>query len=685
MVKKLTSPGVQVIEVNSSQYAPTIAGAIPGIVGFASKGPIASTANSETATLITSPEQLVQTFGRPDQVSGGQGLLAALEVMENTDRLYFVRCASSTATAATVNVDMGTCPAVYVSGGPTTSLTATVSSVKDSAGTELLSQSIALNSTQDGTTEFSTRVAEDFNKLVVDGDAVKFIPVGLSGGYFVGSYAGSAASLSISATSSALRIIEPISGTKAAAAADVTASGSLFTNGDYQVSSIWAGAGYNYTTTEYQGKTRVTGNSIEVESQNGDAIKFVINNDGAAAEVFSMSFTPSSSTWCEKVINETYDKFNPDGSDYIIGDLNVTGSVDVTHDNWYDSFAPFAGLSASYKGSTAAVVSGGAQFMKFLAGTYNLASGSNGDQGSSTTIPTSVLIGTAATKDGIYALDDETLGITLAAVPGYTDQTVQNALITLAETTGDFVAYVSPPVGLATEQEAIDWHNGKANGRTAAINSTYASIMWPWTQIYDVFSKTAVWLDPVTDGMAVKCLTDAVADSWTAPAGPRRGRRTKPTAVEVSLNLGARNALYSGGNVINPIVNFNPQGITIWGQRTATRTASALDRLNVRYLMILIRRSFLASTRDFVFEPNDPITWSDVKNVVDSILRDIQRRRGIVDFEVIVDQTVNTPLRQDRNELWAKVLIKPTKTAEIINLEVNLTNSSADFSSNATQ
>ena len=96
-------------------------------------------------------------------------------------------------------------------------------------------------------------------------------------------------------------------------------------------------------------------------------------------------------------------------------------------------------------------------------------------------------------------------------------------------------------------------------------------------------------------------------------------------------------------------------------------------------MMIILRKMILASTRALTFEPNDPITWTRVQNVLNPMLDDIRRRRGITEFRVVCDETTNTPIRIDRNELWCRVLIKPTKTAEVLVFELNLTNQSADL------
>jgi phage tail sheath protein FI len=651
------------------------------------KGPIASTSTSEKATLITSPEQLIQVFGRPDKVTGGQGILGALEILESTDQLYFVRVASGTAADASATVTMGTCPAIYLSGGSTDAAELIISSVTDNAGTSKLTVIKTIDSEADATQTFSARMANDINQYSTGDGEFRYVPLGDNDGFIVGAYAGSGATINVSSAGTInMGRYEPVSGTISASgtsATALTASGGSYTSMSYLAESIWPGAGYNYTTTEYQGKTRIQGNSIEIDGTPGHGNVFTVNNDGGATEIFDVNFTPSSSDYVETVIPATYNKFNIQGSDFIVGAIKVNGSsVDLTNSEWSAALAPQTDVSINYSGSTDTLAANGGRFTKLVDGTYNMSGGSNGDQGSSTAATmASVLIGTAAEKTGIYALEDDSINVSIVAVPGYSDQTVQNSLVSLAEDTQNFVAIVSPPVGLATVQQAVDWMNGFGNGRTAAINSSWAACYWPWVQMYDAFSRASVWIDPAVYAVKAMCVTAATDEVWFAPAGLRRGRLTKPTDVEAVLNVGDRNFMYSNGNALNPIAKFAQDGIVIWGQRTAQRTPTALDRLNVRFLMIYLRKVFLQSNREYVFQPNDPILWGQVKASLDTVLRDVQRRRGITDFEVIVDETVNTPLRIERNELWAKCLIKPTKTAEIITVELNLTTQDSDFSS----
>jgi len=321
----------------------------------------------------------------------------------------------------------------------------------------------------------------------------------------------------------------------------------------------------------------------------------------------------------------------------------------------------------------------GARFNKLVEGNYSLAGGTNGDGDVNT------LVGTGATepKTGVHAFEDESLNVGIALVPGVYNEAVQNELISVAESTQAFLALVSPPYGIGTTQDAIDWHNGKstttAYSRTSAINSSYAAIFFPHVKVFSTFDKKDRWYDPTIFAARQMAFTDSVADSWFAPAGFRRGRLTKPTDVEVKITQGDRDSMYSGGNAINPISSFPQQGITIFGQRTAQRSPSALDRINVRRLMIYIRKVLLQGTGRFVFEPNDEFTWEQLEAALNPFLDDILRRRGIQDFRVICDETVNTPARVDRNELWCKVILKPTKTAEIIIFELNLTSQSADI------
>lgn len=674
-----TSPASVFIERDNSAYPPNINSSVVGIVGYASKGP------TDEAVLITSQENLISTFGKPRETIIGQGLEGALEILETTNQIRFVRATPSDAVEASAHVQFGACPAIAVSSnsyGLTNSLYLTINVTNYDGETVFANKEIDIESSTDNVTAGISQ-ASAIAKVIGNGDSASD-PVFFTwddststSGYLVGAYAGSSVVLSVSAYSdssraasagvSVLRAISTTSGIPTGAmASSVTVSGINIdtTSLSYYVRSLYDGDGYNLSSDNFTGQT--LGVSVEVTNGGGLKSLLTVNSDGVAAESFLVGLVDAP-TFIETVINTGVDNAV---SDYIKAELwnNVASLAGVTP--LADNVTPILSLGTSI--TINGVAAYNPLFVKLLDKTTNLAGGSIG------TLTTSGVIGSEASKTGLYVLDDDLLNISLAIVPGITDQRVQNALITLAEESQNFLALVAPPQGLDTVQEAVDWMNGKGDGRTAAINSSWVSVSWPWVQVFDVFASKDRWYDPAIFAARQMAFTDSTAETWFAPAGFRRGRLTKPTAVEISLNQGDRDALYATN--INPIVNFAPEGITIFGQKTAQRLATSLDRINVRRLMIFLRKILLEVGRQDLFEPNDVFTWESVKDKADAVLSDIQARRGITDYRVICDETTNTPVRVDRNELWCKVLLKPTKTAEWIIFEVNLTNQSAKFS-----
>jgi len=722
------SPGVYTIEKDFSQFTPSINTSVVGIVGFASKGPI------NKATLITTQESLISTFGEPSEAINGQALEGALEILEQTNVVYFIRCAED-ALDASAALSVGTCPAIAVSGGATNAvdrwgverpITFRIQ-VKDSQGVSKFvdndgqgrdftvnastarSQSAALRSVIGG--------ALDSDVVGVFDDGSFDSNLGLSGA-IVGGFAGSGASLHVSACSgisfnaasgvSALRLMSPntasvnygISG-EFASAINVGGGQYLDTGTNsiaYLVESLNPGAGYNGGTRS-NGDT--SGNSITVDSVGSQNFVIRVNDAGVALETFKASLV-ASGAFLEEVINtgETNVVSRIIKGNIVKDGTDATVSALSRFSNLLQSLVPgpftstfrYASVAGGEIDTTDTVTGGGdlgegetgGRFNKLIGlAAQNLVGGSNGIP-STEENRAAVLIGSEAQepKTGMQSLNDDTINVGIALVPGIQTQSVQNALITLAEVTQDFLALVSPPYAVGTVQDAIDWSNGQAastDSRTVPINSSYAAIHWPWVKVFSTFDGVDRWYDPSIFAARQMAFTDGIGETWFAPAGYRRGRLTKPTETELKLSQGDRDSLYSGGNVINPIVAFPQQGLTVFGQRTAQRTASAVDRINIRRLMIFIKKSILATTQRFVFEPNDEFTWEQVEAAVNPFLDDIKRKRGLTEFRVVCDETTNTPLRVDRNELWTKVLLRPTKTAEIIVFEINLTNQSADL------
>jgi len=653
-----TSPSVVVLENDVSIYTPNINSSVVGLVGFANKGPI------NKPTLITSQENLIRTFGQPDTNLQGQGLEGALEILETTNQLYFVRGidSDSVSSYASAAVTVGASPAVQVSGYVLSEDPSSIYySITDNAGATTVTGVVEVVSSTTNTTRAKAFTAA-FNPEVLGSQDV-FAHVDGDDIFLASKFAGSGASLQVSSNDAALGFSSlNVDGVAKStdASNDITVSGYTASDVNLYTYSIYPGAGYNVSTLR-DGSTRgvsVEINNLSVRDQ------LVVNSDGAQVESFNrVELSPSSSESVEFLLNVTLDN---NESEYVFAELETTAGAPYAAKDQFGDKTTAAGFTGNGESDAA----GTPRFLKIVEGTYNLA---GGDSGATTA---SDLIGTAGAKTGIYALDDDALNISVAVIPGVTDDTVQNAFISLAETSKNFLALVSPPYGFSEVQEAIQWMNGQdASTRSAALNSSYAATYWPWVQVFNAFAGADEWYDPAIFAARQCAFTDNVSEPWFAPAGIRRGRLSKPTSTEVVLNQGDKDALYS--NSINPIANDPTTGITIFGQRTTQRAPTALDRVNVRRLMIYIRKVLLDLGKPFQFEPNDQFTWEQVQDSINPFLSDLLARRAILEGDVKCDATTNTPARVDRNELWCSVTIKPTKAAETIVFEVNLTSQSA--------
>ncbi len=694
MVGKINSPGIFVREVDNTAFAPNIDSSIVGIVGFADKGPI------NKATLITNAEQLVKTFGEPNEALPGQGLIAAIEILEATNRIYFSRCVSGAAEASAV-LELGSCPAIGIDKTIASAINPLYLRVSVSVNGELLSEPLTL-------TVSSTEniYSENFIKYIGDGTASKDIvaaaydPDFPNAPYIYASYAGDNVVLNISAASTTtfeagtevecLQAINHEGDLTGELSSSLTVSGYKINKSalNYVVQSLHPGKGYNYGISLKTGE--VTGLSLDVENTAGPWFNLYVNDKGYQNESFRLSLI-GDNTYIGNVIKST--EFDtPLFSQFIKGKFD--GTSDPSEIDPLKSTAEKLNSLLQYNVSSVSASQGNVvstsatpRFVKPLIASYIMEGGNNGitdetsifgegtSEDGTNELLNAVVIGTPDDKEGIYALDDDNLNISVAIAPGFNNQRIQNALITLAESSQNFIAAVSPPYGLNNVQEAVNWVNGKSGLRTAAINSSYVAVYWPWVQVFSVYDEKDRWLDPAIYAVRQMVYTDAVSEPWFAPAGFNRGRLTKPIDTEQILSQGDRDTLYDSN--INPMVKFFPEGITIFGQKTAKRIPSSTDRINVRRLMIYLRKTLLASTRGFIFEPNDAITWENVKGVCEDILRDIASRRGVAEYRVICDETTNSPLRVSRRELWCKIILRPVEAAEYIIFEVNLTNNTS--------
>ena len=308
-----------------------------------------------------------------------------------------------------------------------------------------------------------------------------------------------------------------------------------------------------------------------------------------------------------------------------------------------------------------------------------MANGIPSDPALSATYLDAAVIGNPATSTGLYAFQNpEAFDINLLLIPGFSSGAVIGSALQLCENRGDVLYIIDPPIGLRPQQ-VVDWHNGILyDDLDKAINSSYGALYWSWLRIFDQFSSEERWVPPSGHVAGIFSRT-AQNTEWFAPAGLRRGIINTALSVEYNPTQSERDLLYGSGNCVNPIVNFAQEGIVVFGQRTLQRSATALDRVNVRMLMIYIKKALTSTLRNYIFEPNDKTLWAQIKNVVEPFLADIAARRGLSGWKVIVDASNNTSERIDRNELWVTVFLQPTKTVEFVALNLAVLKTGASF------
>lgn len=315
----------------------------------------------------------------------------------------------------------------------------------------------------------------------------------------------------------------------------------------------------------------------------------------------------------------------------------------------------------------------------FLAPTTEVKYLTGGDDGLPVTPYT--VIGTSGSGGLQCFRNKETLDINIICAPGHWEDIVQAELIDIASTRYDAIAVLDPPQGLSV-QDVMAYHNGTLPGTNypeKALNSSYAALYYPWVQITNIYTQEKEWIPPSGLICGVYAYNDREGQPWFAPAGLNRGMIEPAIKVERDLTEGHRDALYGNDNAINPIINYKNNGIVVWGQRTLQRMDSALDRVNVRRLMLLIRKSIAATTAYLVFEQNDELTWRRFKGMVNPYLESIKNARGLYDYKVVMDETTVTDYYKDLNMMPGKVFIKPTKVAEFIEIDFILTSSGANF------
>ena len=258
------------------------------------------------------------------------------------------------------------------------------------------------------------------------------------------------------------------------------------------------------------------------------------------------------------------------------------------------------------------------------------------------------------------------------SVPGLTNQTHASQITSVMNnsiTRGDSIAVID----LVTYNQPINTVIGQSGG----IDNSYTATYWPWLQTIDPNSGQLVFIPASTFIPGVYAFTDASSDPWFAPAGITRGGMGQVVRAERKLTSNNRDALYEAN--VNPIATFPQQGVVVFGQKTLQKAASALDRVNVRRLLITLKDYISQIADNLVFEQNTIATRQNFLTQVNPYLESVQQRQGLYAFKVVMDEQNNTPDVIDRNELVGQIFLQPTRTAEFILLDFNVLPTGATF------
>ena len=288
---------------------------------------------------------------------------------------------------------------------------------------------------------------------------------------------------------------------------------------------------------------------------------------------------------------------------------------------------------------------------------------------------TSTSAGSVAYIKGLATVNNpDDLDVNLIVAPGINiadHASITNKMIEVAEDRGDCFTLIDPVVQGSTIGAAV---NAVAQ---AGLDSSYAGVYYPWVKILDTDKNKPVWVPPSAVLPRVFANTDSVAYEWFAPAGLNRGGLGEATDVEIKLQQADRDNLYE--NRINPIATFPNQGVCVWGQKTLQALPSATDRINVRRLLITLKKFIASSSRYLVFENNTTETRQRFLNIVTPYLETVKSRQGLFAYRVVMDESNNTPDVIDRNEMYGQIFIQPSRSAEFIVLDFNILPTGASF------
>ena len=477
------------------------------------------------------------------------------------------------------------------------------------------------------------------------------------------------------------------SGSFSSAESTSIVNGISATSSSFTLETLSEGTIMNNSGSESQGAlTLGTSDNVrwEIASVNTSSGQFSLlvrrgndnNRDKTILETWTnLSLDPKAPNYIEAVIGNSKKVVMTDGGiNYIQNQGTFSNkssfvrvkSVTTKTPDYFDNNGT---AKTAYTASLPIVGSG--SFTSALGGLFNTASAANFYENVSTADIQGLTAGDYATAVSLMANKDEYVYNSIS-VPGVTSQNGASVVSSVANNS----------VNRGDNISIIDLVNYAANvgtvtNQAAAFDSSYATTYWPWCQTIDPETGKQVWVPASVMIPGVYAYTDASADAWFAPAGLTRGALGTVIRAERKLPSSTRDTLYEAN--VNPIATFPQSGVVVFGQKTLQKRASALDRVNVRRLLIAVKTYVSQIADTLVFEQNSASTRNNFLTQVNPYLESVQQRQGLYAFKTVMDESNNGPDVVDRNQLVGQIFLQPTKTAEFVLLDFNVTPTGATF------
>jgi phage tail sheath protein FI len=461
-----------------------------------------------------------------------------------------------------------------------------------------------------------------------------------------------------------LLVTRAVSGVFAPASSSIVASGSITA---FTLETLSSGIIMNNTGSEIS-SSLVSGSSVNV--------RWEVVNPNTGSGTFNLLIRRGDDNINSKVVLEQWtglslDPNQPNYIEAVIGNQSIStanGYTQITGD--YANKSRYVRIKSVSLTTPNYFDNNGNPVSSYISSIPLAASGSFG--------------GGAGTNSGVYGLSnsDYTSSITLLGntdefkfniitTPGITataGNTVLTSLTNMASDRGDCIAIV--------DMSAFGDSVNTVISNATSIDSSYAATYYPWVQISAPNTGKLTWVPPSTIIPSVYAYNDRVGAPWFAPAGFTRGGLSVVQA-ERKLSPTDRDTLYAGK--VNSLATFPGQGVVAYGQKTLQKKASALDRVNVRRLLIELKSYIGQIANGLVFEQNTAATRNRFLRQVNPYLDSIQQRQGLFAYKVVMDDSNNTAEVIDRNQLVGQIFIQPTRTAEFIILDFNVTPTGASF------